>query len=319
MKTIKTKIDGKRAVFHGSWYRGPNTNFIPPKQVMRESEDGLAKFILQGWMPKKPFIKRDQLVTSFGSCFATHVTTFLDDHGFNVSLKDAKVENSYVIRFGEGLANSFAVRQQLEWGFGERDFDDALWFGAHKEVAAPDPEVRAQTADLLNRTDVFIITLGVSEIWYDKQSGEVAWRAIPEQIFNEDRHGFRVSTVEENRDNLKAIRDIILRHRPDARIIFTLSPVPLMATFRDVSCVSASSVSKAVLRVAIDEFMRSLPEAQDDTYYYPSYEAIMHFFREPFMDDNRHPKQKYVQKVLHHFLRFFCVQQDGQASTQAAE
>lgn len=319
MKPIKTKIGGKRAVFHGSWYRGENTNFLPAKKVMRDAEDGLAKFVLQGWMPDTPFIRRDQLITSFGSCFATHVTTFLDKQGFNVSLKDAKVENSYVIRFGEGLANTFAVRQQLEWGFGEQDFDDALWFGAQKEIAAPDPEVRRQTADLLSRTEVFIITLGVSEVWFDKQSGEVAWRAIPEQLFDENRHGFRVSTVEENRDNLGAIRDIILRHRPDAKIIFTLSPVPLMATFRDVSCISASSVSKAILRVAIDEFLRALPDEQDDTYYFPSYEAIMHFFREPFMEDNRHPKQKYVQKVLYHFLRFFCVQDEATSKPKASQ
>lgn len=318
MKPIKTKIDGKRAVFHGSWYRGENTNFIPPKQVMRQADDGLARFVLQGWTPPEPFIKRDQLITSLGSCFAAHVTTFLDEQGFNVSLKDAKVENSYVIRFGEGLANTFAVRQQLEWGFGEKEFDEALWFGADKEVAAPDDNVRRETEDLLNRTDVFIITLGVSEVWYDKQTGEVAWRAIPEQIFDENRHGFRVSTVEENRENLTAIREIILRHRPEAKLIFTLSPVPLMATFRDVSCISASSVSKAVLRVALDEFVRSLPKGQGDTWYYPSYEAIMHFFREPFTDDNRHPKPKYVQKVLYHFLRFFCVREDVQ-TTHVAE
>ena len=46
------------------------------------------------------------------------------------------------------------------------------------------------------------------------------------------------------------------RHNPRAHIVFTLSPVPLNATFRGVSCVSANSVSKAILRVAVDELLR---------------------------------------------------------------
>lgn len=299
--------------FHGTWYRGPDTNFIPNKAQLR-GEDGLARYILSGWMPPEPFIRKSDRVTSFGSCFAEHLTRVLDERGFDVSLKDASVSKSYVIRFGEGLVNTFAIRQQLEWGFGEEVVDDALWFGANKEIAPPDPQVQGETAALLNRTDVFVITLGLSEVWYDKVSGGVFWRAVPADMFDEARHGFKVSTVEENRENLVAIRDVILRHRPDAKLIFTLSPVPLLATFRPVSCLSASSVSKAVLRVALDEFIRGLPEGQTDTWYYPSYEAITQYFPDPFQNDNRHPKPRNVRMVLNHFLRFFCTEDEAVAT-----
>ena len=59
--------------------------------------------------------------------------------------------------------------------------------------------------------DTFIFTLGVSEIWYDKVSGEAFWRAIPVELFDEDRHGFRISTVEENVDNVTETIKIISR------------------------------------------------------------------------------------------------------------
>ena len=51
------------------------------------------------------------------------------------------------------------------------------------------------------------------------------------------------------------IHAVIRKHRPDARIVVTLSPIPLMATFRPVSCMVANSVSKASLRCAIDTVM----------------------------------------------------------------
>ena len=58
---------------------------------------------------------------------------------------------------------------------------------------------------------------------------------------------------------------------PDAPVVLTLSPVPLMATFRDVSCITADAVSKSVLRVALDQVMR---DGREGVYYWPSYEVV---------------------------------------------
>jgi hypothetical protein len=68
-------------------------------------------------------------------------------------------------------------------------------------------------------------------VWCNKLSGDVFWRAIPIERFNPAVHGFRVTTVAENYDNLERIRAIIRRHRPTAAIVITLSPIPLVATF----------------------------------------------------------------------------------------
>ena len=97
------------------------------------------------------------------------------------------------------------------------------------------------TKKLFDETDVYILTLGLSEVWHDEQTGGVFWRTIPKDAFDPARHKFRVSTVDENRDNLAAIQALIRKHRPDAKIVLTLSPIPLAATFRNVSCVSANT------------------------------------------------------------------------------
>ena len=110
--------------------------------------------------------------------------------------------------------------------------------------------MRTQTKDLFDTTDTFILTFGLSEVWYDAETQNIFLRTVPKQYYDPDRHLFRVSTVEENRDNIGAIYKLIRKHRPDANIIVTLFPIPLVATFRDESCITANSVSKSVLRVA---------------------------------------------------------------------
>ena len=97
------------------------------------------------------------------------------------------------------------------------------------------------TAEELDQTDVLIITLGLSEIWYDKVSGEPLWRALTEDTFDPERHVFRVETVAQTREWLEAIERIRAAYLPKLKIVFTVSPVPLKTTFRPVSAVTVKS------------------------------------------------------------------------------
>lgn len=301
---LTVRRDGHVARFHGSWYRGPHTNFIPSKAQLREP-GAVDRYILHGWLPEAPFITKRSRITAFGSCFAQHLTRHLHNAGYNILGRHLDL-HSHIIRFGEGMVNTFAIRQQLEWALDDKEFPENLWFGADKEIASVDPAIKVETKQIIATTEVFVITLGLSEIWYDKQTGEAFWRAIPRDMFDPNRHGFRVSSYEENYANLVRIRDLIRTARPGAKIIFTLSPVPLMATFRPISCLTASSVSKAILRVALDQLMRDSSE-DTDTYYFPSYEIVKELFVDPYRDDNRHPKPEIVEFIMKTFERHFCI------------
>ena len=300
MKHLKVSTKGRVTTFHGSWYRGPSTQFIPDKTSLAEN-DAIDRFVVQGWASPR-LIDRTHKILSFGSCFARHVTSFLQERNYRVLGSDKTEMDSHIITFGEGIVNTFSILQQFEWAVEDKPFNNTYWFGPNKEVALPDEIERLQTKKLMLEADRFIFTLGVSEIWFDKLTGEAFWRAIPADLFDEKNHGFRVSSVEENLDNLRKIVSIIKRTNPNSEIIFTLSPVPLMATFRSVSCITASSVSKAILRVAIDELIRT---SDVNLHYFPSYEIVKEFFSDPFTQDNRHPKPEVITQVLEAFERNF--------------
>ncbi|HZT26074.1 MAG TPA: GSCFA domain-containing protein [Pseudolabrys sp.] len=300
---IRVESGGHDATFSGSWYRGPHTNWIPSKAQLL-AVDAVERFIMEGWKPRQPFITHASRITAFGSCFAQNISEYLAKRKYNVLGKDLS-RSAHIIRFGEGMVNTFAIRQQFEWAVGERNFDDVFWIGPKKEIASHDPAIREETREIILSTDTFIITLGLSEIWYDKRSGEAFWRAIPKEIFDERRHGFRVSTVDENRENLSAIRRIVRSINANANIVLTLSPLPLMATFRPVSCLTANSVSKAILRVAIDECMRQ--DVQDSQmFYFPSYEIVNELFTNQRGEDNRHIRPEIIDFVMQTFCRFYC-------------
>ncbi|MCH2075398.1 MAG: GSCFA domain-containing protein [Rhodobacteraceae bacterium] len=297
---------------HRKWFRGEHRKFAPDLARLTPA-DAVRRWVLDGWVPEEPMIDRNTRVTAFGSCFADHISSWLGGRNYRVSREDEAAQDTYVVRIGEGMVNTFVIRQQFEWAWENKVYDEPLWHGYKAEDFGYDPEVQRATKELFDTTDVFILTLGLSEVWYDEVTGGVFWRTIPRDVYDPERHKFRVSTVEENRDNIEAIYALIRKRRPEAKVIFTLSPVPLAASFRDVSCISANSVSKAVLRVAVDEFMRANRDA-GHAWYWPSYEIIMDVFDAPFDNDRRHLNRTVLDFVMMQFEEVWCVNEGDRAN-----
>ncbi len=300
---IYYKQGNYRDAAHETWFRGDACNYMASKVNLAEKE-AIEKYILYGWAPERPFILKSDYITAFGSCFARHVSNYLKKQGYRVGGTD-KVKTSYVIRCGEGMVNTYAIAQQFQWAFGEREFSENLWYDSKGEIASYLDSIRDETREVFQNTDVYIITLGLSEVWYDKISGDVFWRGIPKAKYDPSRHGFRVTTVEENKQNLISICRLARKERPNAPLIFTLSPVPLSATFRPVSCITANTVSKSILRVAIDEFMRETKDSDPNVFYFPSYEIVKEYFRNSYEEDNRHVRPQVVSEIMRCFSTFY--------------
>ena len=376
------------------WYRGDpgQARHMPNLNHLRGDLDA---FVLQGWAPDKPPIRQNKLVTALGSCFADEIRLWLKDKGYRVN-DDFRSGQSYphledsavpLLQCSAGLVNTFVLLQQFEWALEGKRFEDDLWVGAKGTIATPTEAARLRTKEMFLQTNLFVITLGLSEVWYQKrgegsssgkeedeeesdddsdddlesedEEGEdffaerdVLWRAVPSDRYDPERHGFRATTVSENLTNLKKIVKLIRTHVPKASIVFTLSPVPLAATFRGVSCVTANATSKAVLRVAVDELMREnglgghRPRAEKKwkeqraaqlaavdagrkdladagkppnalfesasklkekpgLYYWPAYEMVKEGFRDPYMDDGRHPRPEVVKEILELFGKYY--------------
>jgi hypothetical protein len=287
----------------GSFYRGDVVNLAPDKAGL-ETDTAIQDFILKGWMPDERFIGPQSNIVAFGSCFAANIGRYLLGLGFLVSAKGQGT--TYVQTIGDGMVNVFAIGQQFEWAWESRVPEVDLWHGWKAEEFGYDEEVRLATKALFDKADVFILTFGLSEIWYDEPTGEVFWRAIPKGKYDPARHKFRVATHGETVERLRRMYDLIRKHRPEAAIIFTLSPISLHATFRPVSCISANAVSKAKLRSAIDEVHQTVAPTDTRFFYFPAYEIVMNGFRTPFTEDMRHPHMHVIEANMKSFERYFC-------------
>lgn len=287
-----------------SFFRGDDCNFNPYKKDF-ETDQFLETFLMKGWLPDKPFINRSTRITAFGSCFAAHLTRYLDRAGYSLSAeRDLEI---YISSMGEGLVNVYALLQQFEWALEDKAPPQNLWHGFRAEEFGYDDRVRRRTRRVFLDTEVFVITLGLSEVWFDEDTGGIFWRAVPTRFYDPARHKFRVCSLDETKQSIARICELIFKHIPAAKVVFTLSPIPLAATFRAVSCLTANSVSKSILRAALDEFYRENSGLINrGLFYFPSYEIITELFPNKYKEDNRHPHDEIVEFIMKLFEAVYC-------------
>lgn len=287
-----------------SFFRGENCNFNP-YATDHQNEQFCEKFILKGHLPKQKIINKDTKITAFGSCFAENITKHLSSLGFNLSKNRAP--DIYISNMGEGLVNVHSLLQQFEWALTNKLPPENLWHGFDANTFGYDDGIREKTREILLSTEVFIITLGLSEVWYDEVTGGIFWRAIPMKFYDKDRHKFRVCSFAETKDAIASMYQLIRSNVKNAKIIFTLSPIPLIATFRNQSCITANSSSKSILRAALDEFIRAdLNNSDPDLHYFPAFEIINELFPARFVEDGRHLHEFIVPTVMKIFEAHYC-------------
>lgn len=300
-KVFYYEADGRKRNANYTFFRGASTQFYPGDEAFVR-DDILTKYIVRGLMPETPMIAAETPIVAFGSCFAAHIGKYLRAIDYNVATR--KDDIAYVSKMGDGIVNTYAILQQFEWAWEGKMPQNALWHDYNAVELGYDDRVRKRTRRLFDGADVFILTLGLSEVWYDEPTGEVFWRAIPYDKYDPSRHKFRVTTHAENLHNLRRIHSLIRAHRPDAYIVTTLSPIALTATFRDIPSIAANAASKAILRSALDEFHAG---AQDPRlFYFPSYEIALNCFTNPLMEDRKHVHKFVLDFNMKVFERYFC-------------
>ena len=107
-----------------TWFRGEHTNFNPKLDQLLAVE-GPERFVLEGWLPDQPLIGKSTQITAFGSCFAANISNWLSERNFRVLNKANDSTRAYVVTMGEGMVNSFVIRQQFEWAWGKQGLRSA--------------------------------------------------------------------------------------------------------------------------------------------------------------------------------------------------
>jgi hypothetical protein len=277
-------------------YTNAKTNKL--RSYPSPKRDGDRLYPLASPSAKPSFsMKSTDTVFTIGSCFARNVESALLNIGMTVTSNEDQlgvVGDS--LGFTPNFFNKYSIHSiynDLKWAF-ERDTypGDAIIYPMHKKGLYADMQLgmsklefkmddirdfRTRYLDVMARAkdaDVVIITLGYVETWYDKKLGLYLNTSPPQPLIKAepDRFEFRVLSYNDVLSALHDVHALLLKHRTKPlKMLVTVSPVPLLSTFRDVDVLVANTYSKSVQRAAIDEFIRDAPGVD----YFPSYEFVI--------------------------------------------
>jgi len=281
--------------------------------------------------PDKGFaITRATRIASLGSCFAREIKRRLLQRGFSYIEEETHHPASvHASAAWERVYNTFCMRQIFEYSF-EDWAPDLRWWQAPGSGRIQDPyrrvilypnradaesdfaRHREHSRRALQSAELLVITLGLTEVWRDLVDGSVI--SLPAGPYvNEGgdmrRYEFCVSRCTENLENLERIHALMAKHNAGCRILVTLSPVNLWATFRrDADVISASCNSKSTLRAAADEFAAR----HDNVFYFPAFEMATIYqpiMKRPYFAEGRenfHVNKQTVKFTMNHFFRWYA-------------
>lgn len=276
----------------------------PDKNVLRHQE-ALDGYFLKGLVPPAPVIRKNHQITAFGSCFAGHVSRYLHERQYKVNAHQWDHNQSDLIRIDEIMVHTPALRAQFEWAFNDKELGQ-IFIGGVEEKAKTYHGIE-DTKKLITSSDVYIITLGLTEAWYDLEQQQYLWKFVPHRRMDAKRFVSKSVPFQENLDNIDAIYRLIKSRRPGSTVIFTLSPIPLLGTYSGKGTVPANAFSKATLRAAIGEFMQTHADDRN-LFYFPSYEIVTSYIPDPWEADNRHVTAGTVQQIMQIFHRHFLLE-----------
>ena len=176
-------------------------------------------------------------------------------------------------------------------------------FRTARELEADREQHLAAVRRAFEELDVFIFTFGLTECWPARSDG-AAFPLAPGVAggkFDPDRYVFVNLDVEDVVADMTAFIRSLRDVNPVARVILTVSPVPLFATAVDRHVLVSTTYSKSVLRIAAQALVESL----EDVHYFPAYEIVAGNFSRGayFASDLRSIREPGVEHVMSLFFR----------------
>ncbi|UDM53335.1 GSCFA domain-containing protein [Cupriavidus sp. MP-37] len=301
------RIFAKRAGINGSGFERVN---LPSPQL--------------GITPKFSISKSDYFFT-IGSCFARNIENALVAEGIKCLTTGFKFEDALYEQTGVGARNGalnaytpasmldlirLAKRENPEHiamlRLGDDEWCDMLMSGLRFLSRTEAQGVRAMLLECyrsLGRADIVVVTLGYTESWFDRQDGIFVNRspgASVRTVRRGDRYSFQnmsASQVRECLHNIVGEVREITNNR--AKVIFTVSPVPLHGTFTERDVIVANQYSKATLLTSAIEVAGDY-EFVD---YFPSYEVVSNSPRNTtWEEDGVHVRPAVVAQIMKTFI-----------------
>lgn len=256
----------------------------------------------------KPWVEKIDYrshIVCLGSCFANNIAKLLSTSKFRVTASPTGI-----------LFNPASIARAMELMMGNRHIDENalielgdrfVSYDFHSSIAGHSREEAIENmnnallsgGEAIGGCDLLIATLGTAWAYRLVESGEAVANCHKQPASLFERRLLSVAEV------VKALERIV--ELTPRRVVFTLSPVRHLG-----EGLEDNSLSKSVLRVAIDEICRLHKER---VAYFPSYEIMMDDLRDyRFYDaDMLHPSAVAVEYIAQ---RFFDVALSAEAKVQ---
>jgi hypothetical protein len=285
-----------------------------------------------------------------GSCFAQHIARRLAASGHDYCVAEAgehldPVERRrrnygvYSARYGN-IYTARQLRQLFECAHGSFTPHDRSWRradGRHVDPFRPEiepygfpsPELVAVSREehlaavqkLFAEVDVLVFTLGLTEAWRSTVDGAV-FPLCPMVVSPEVDAGAYEPVNFTHAEILEDLNAFVAQLRgvnPGVKLLLTVSPVPLIATFENRHVLVSTTASKAILRSVADELCRQ----DSGVFYFPSFEIVANpYFAASYFDpaDARTVMAEGVDHVMNVFLKHYSeLAPDGPTTHRSAE
>lgn len=238
-------------------------------------------------------IAADDVIASAGSCFAQNVARHLLETGAHFLMAEPPVAADAPI-FSARFGNIYTVRQLVQlferaygifrpadkaWRTAAGRFVDPfrpqLFADGFASLDALESERRSHLAAvrrMFETCTVFVFTLGLTEAWLaaDGAALPLPPGAVAQEVPGDD-YVFRNFTVGDMTADLRGFLGNLKAVNPAVRVILTVSPVPMVATYERRHVLVSNAYSKAALRVTAEETVKDHSSWVD---YFPSYEML---------------------------------------------
>lgn len=290
-------------------------------------------YAIDGIYKKKFNIPPNEKIATAGSCFAQHISRHLKKNGYNVldveppppglpeNLHQKFGFSMYSARYG----NIYTVRQLLQLAqevAGEWTPQNYIWEKNGKYYDALRPAVEPEGLDspeevvehrqfhisrvkvLFKNLDLFIFTLGLTEMWVHEESGTV-YSTCPGTLvgeFDESLYKFKNAQFGEIIKDFNEFQNVLsnVRGGKPFKVLLTVSPVPLTASASGKHVLTSTVYSKSTLRSVAGQ----LSTNQGHVDYFPSYEIVTNprMHSTGFSENLRSVRDETVDTVMKHFF-----------------
>lgn len=269
---------------------------------------------------RKIINKKYTNIVSMGSCFANEIAGYFIDKNYNYPIYEKSEANfncDWNLVFTPlniNMIGLYSFHTDYYIPYSERwwptDFPDKVRDPYrrnviyNKETATLEFEQHRNNSRIaLSNCNVLILTLGLIEYWRTVNNYYAFYRVPPKKIFDENPNKYEFAILDSVSYCTILIDSFIQNiktQNKNVKVILSVSPIPLHATFRtDVDVVTANQYSKSVLKSVCNDLTDN-----DEVFYFPAYEYVLSQ-PNPFIEDNRHVKVEIKKNVFELFEHMY--------------